>query len=218
MSIRSAFLIVASMLCTSSFAMAGTVNPERPVQVAKLYDQEPLITLTKEPVLNINESYRYYDVKGTSTDEVRKQMRKNGTKWNDGHVYAALTTWNIKYNYGITKRNGAYVVSSVETNIDIKFDLPRWKPGSTPPAHMASQWDNYSERLIEHENGHRDLAVNAAAEVNKVLSTLGSFSSKQELQQEADRRVKAALDQHKKTQVAYDDHTSHGITQGAVLN
>lgn len=216
MTIRAALLAAFSLLCSSSLLAAGPLERENTIQVAKVQEQDLNRAIKGEPRLIISEDYTYYDVNGSSASEVRRQMRANGTKWNDGQVYAALTTWDISYNYGIASENGSYRVDDIRTTIDIHYTLPRWKPGTTPPENLA--WQSYSEKLLEHEVGHGDLAVEGAAAVNKALAGLGSFASKDELRREAERAVQAALKQLKQVQVAYDDHTRHGETQGAVLN
>jgi len=167
--------------------------------------------------LRIDESFEYYDIEGSNISELKQQMRQRGTKWNDGKVYAALTTWDIRYNYEITEKAGIYSVKSVATDISVGFHLPNRIAVAATPELLAGQWDKYMQNLIEHEYGHKDISVKAAAEINQTLASLESFSSKEKLDNEAKRLVAAKFKRLKELHIAYDEETRHGIKQGAIL-
>lgn len=166
--------------------------------------------------LNVKERYQYYDIDGNSVDDLRKQMRNNGTRWNDGKIYAALTTWDIRYNYDIQTEDGKCAVKSVKTDVDIVYHLPR-RITNNAEDELARTWDNYYERLKEHEYGHKELAVKAAGEINETLASLDRYSSRAELEREVKKAIQAKLSKLNQLQVEYDEHTNHGATQGAIL-
>jgi predicted secreted Zn-dependent protease len=166
--------------------------------------------------LKVKEKYRYYDVDGTDVIQLRKQMKQNGTKWNDGKVYAAVTSWDIRYSYDVSWEEGNCSVKSVRTDVEIVYQLPR-RISLSPDPQLTALWDDYLVRLKEHEFGHKDLAVKTAGEINQILAALEGFSSRKELDREVDRRTEEKFRALKKQQVAYDDETHHGETQGAVL-
>ena len=165
--------------------------------------------------LKVKEKYQYYEIDGMDVGQLRKQMKQNGTKWDDGKIYAALTSWDIRYTYDVFYENGKCSVKAVKTSVDILYQLPR-KISTTDPQ-LTLLWDDYVGRLKEHEFGHKDIAVKAAAEINQVLASLEGFSSRSELDNEARRRADEKLRQLKDNQVHYDHETRHGETQGAIL-
>lgn len=165
--------------------------------------------------LNVKEKYSYYDVDGTSLPELRRQMQNGGTKWNDGRIYSALTSWDINYSYDVACVNGRYSVKSVTTKVDIVYHLPRMRACTDPQ--LASLWSKYLERLQLHEFGHKDLAIRAASEVNEIFAALPSYGSEEELTLEVMRRTTDKFKELKEIQVEYDHETRHGETQGAVL-
>lgn len=167
--------------------------------------------------LSINESFEYYDIEGSNISELKQQMRQGGTKWNDGKVYAGLTTWDIRYNYETTEKAGIYSVKSVATDIAVVFHLPNRIADVAAPELLAGQWDRYMQNLLEHEYGHKDISVKAAAEIIQTLASLENFSSKEKLDNEAKRLVAAKFKRLKELQIAYDEGTRHGIMQGAIL-
>ena len=73
------------------------------------------------------------------------------------------------------------------------------------------------EHLKRHEFGHKDIAVKAAAQINEILASLGSFSNQSKLKKEAIRRTEEKFRDMKQVQIQYDQDTRHGETQGAVL-
>lgn len=192
------------------------------IQIAKSTDADDTLLKYKTGVasrkLRIDEKYNFYDIKGTSIAELKQQMKLGGVKWNDGKVYAALTTWDIQYDYEIIEKNGSYSIQSVTTDISVVYMLPnRVTAAVDAPDILAGEWGKFMDHLKEHEYGHKDISVKTAAEINEALASMGSASSKADLDKRAKLLVEAKFKQLKKLQIAYDDETQHGITQGAIL-
>lgn len=189
------------------------------IQLAKFVEPSPPLPKLNEaqPDVKVKENFEYYEVDGTTTAELRSQMKRNGTAWDDGKVYAALTTWDVHYHYDITSSNGAYVLSAIKTDVDIVFHLPRLVPSTKTPPQLVLTWNSYVEHLKTHEFGHRDLAVGIGREIYQALSALGSSSSKSELDHEALNLIQAKFKKLKEVQIEYDQETHHGKKQGAIL-
>lgn len=166
--------------------------------------------------LNVKERYEYYEIRGKTLDELRLQMRSNGTKWNDGKVYSGVTSWDIKYFYDIGDDACGYGVKSAKTTVEIVYRLPRLAAEVSDPE-LEAAWNAYMERLQHHEFGHKELAVRTASAINEIFATLPSFGSVDLLSQEISKRTEEKFRQLKETQVLYDDETRHGETQGAIL-
>lgn len=210
-------LVVWSVLLWTAPASAGEVDMSATFKVAKHIDMNPVQEKKAGASLVINEKYEYYDINGTSVAELRNMMKQKGTKWNDGKIYAALTTWDLRPRYGIKSDNGKYSIQSVKTDVAIVYHLPSWTAVTTAPEQMAIQWNTYVDHLKKHESGHKDLAVKAAAEINETLASFSSYNSRSELDKEVSRLVKASLKRLRELQDDYDIETRHGETQGVAL-
>jgi len=211
--------VAVIVLSSSSPLLAGAADASKPyhqnnatIPARKLQQKRAEVSCE----LKVRENYQYYDIAGTSASQLRKQMKENGTKWPDGRVYAAVTSWDIRYSYDISYEGGRCSVKSVKTDVEIVYQLPRSSSPELDPD-LTQLWNDYLVRLKEHEFGHKDLAVKAASEINQVLVSLQGFSSDRELDREAKRRTGEKLQRLKEMQVRYDDETRHGETQGAVL-
>lgn len=205
--------VAAIIMSFSSSLLAGDADAVKEGLQRKQLRNRPEVSCE----LKVREKYQYYEVDGGSAAELRRQMKRSGTKWNDGRTYAAVTSWDIRYRYDISFDEGKCSVKWVKTDVDIVYQLPRRIALKADPE-LSLLWEDYMLRLKEHEYGHKDLAVKAAAEINQALSSLENFGSQEELEQEARRRADEKLRQLKEVQVKYDDDTRHGETQGAILD
>ncbi len=166
--------------------------------------------------LKVNEKYQSYDVDGGNPDQLRRQMRQHGTKWDDGATYAAETNWDIRYGYEVAYEDGRCYLKSVKTDVDIIYHLPR-RAASSAHSELTVLWEDFMRHLKRHEFGHKDIAVKTAAEINEMLGSLGSFSDENQLAREVSRRTEERFQRMKEAQIAYDHDTRHGESQGAVL-
>ena len=76
------------------------------------------------------------------------------------------------------------------------------------------QWKIYQTNLIRHEQGHVNIAVQAAHAIDKYIGTYGA-SSVEHMRANIDRNTKLILEKYRKYDTSYDKRTRHGMTQGA---
>lgn len=136
---------------------------------------------------------------------------------NDGKRYDSVTTWNVKWHYGYDRGPQTCSAESFKTSIDITFRFPKWVRDDGASQSLVDKWDCYMKNLVMHENGHRDMAVEAAEELARAVAAMPPASSCSEL----DRRVRALhkerMQKLNADEKKYDADTNHGHTQGAVF-
>lgn len=165
----------------------------------------------------VKETLEYYEIKGNSEAELQDQLRANGVRWQDGKIYDSLTTWEVDWKYGHASSPDACVADAVQTSVAIRIRYPRWVRDAQAPPALVEKWDRYLESLVEHESGHRDMAVEAAADLARAISTVQPSRHCAELDQTVARLCTARMKQLKQDAEEYDASTDHGGLQGAVL-
>ncbi len=165
----------------------------------------------------VTEKYEYYEISGDCEKELRSQMRQNGCKWNDGKIYDSLTSWQWTWNYGYDRTPQGCRAVAFKVNIEVVFRFPKWLRNGDAPQPLVDKWDDYMKNLIMHENGHRDIAVEAATELSNTVAALPPAPNCAEL----DRKVRALsrerMEKLNTEEMRYDEATNHGFTQGAIF-
>lgn len=212
-------ICVASLLAAPIVGAEG--GPKEAVQLSMFVEQPTAAPRHHEAAAQLKaklkENLDYYDIDGTTASELRAQMKHNGTKWNDGKVYAALTTWDIRYHYDVKAVDGRFVPDNVSTSVDVDIHMPRLAASARTAGPLLAAWKSYETNLKTHEMGHRNIAVAIGEELNERLAALPSCDSKAELDRKAHALVREVFGKLQKEQLAYDDATHHGKLQGAVL-
>lgn len=158
----------------------------------------------------------YYRVTGSTPEEIHhsKEAARPGT---NRMKFDAITEWNIAWTYRYSLRGDQVAVDSVDTKTTVVVTLPRWTPpADTDPATIKS-WQSYVRGLALHEQGHLTIARQATAEMQRQLTALPASPSVRDLQTAMDRTGNRVVDQFRLKEKEYDQATSHGATQGAVL-
>jgi predicted secreted Zn-dependent protease len=163
----------------------------------------------------ISESFDYYDIAGMSESELRRQMDVNGNLWNDGKRYAGMTFWNVRWMTYPRMNKDLCSVDKIDAFVDVKFRMPRWSNNSTAPANVQNWWTWYYDGLLKHENGHRDLGVEAARELQRKIAEVQPHKTCKELYETANKVGNKVLEKYKQLERDYDARTKHGLDQEA---
>jgi predicted secreted Zn-dependent protease len=168
-----------------------------------------------EPEVHVD--HEYYEIRGETAEQLRQAMNAQGTMWKNGKTYDAFTSWNVSWSFDRrTGRNGCYL-DSVRTVVKVTHRFPRWKDRLFAPLDLQEKWNGYMKALRKHENGHKDIALGAAREIESSLINLDPSPNCEEIRVRANELAREILRKYEEQEAEYDVTTRFGETQGAVF-
>ena len=211
--IMKAILIVLTLM---SFALTAFAA-EKTIAVAVLgKDTASRIKRSSLPPA-VTEKYEYYEIRGNSETELRCQMTKNGCTWVDGKKYDSVTSWYWKWDFGSDTAARDCSADSVRVTLEVTFRFPKWVTPGDAPRPLVDRWDRYMKNLIKHEEGHRDLAMEATAEFARAVAGLPPAATCADLDREVRALSRTRMARLNADENEYDATTDHGATQGALF-
>ncbi len=160
----------------------------------------------------IEPQYRFYDVHGSSPEEVRASMVERGPKDVGGKARFAYTDWHISWRWRRTP-TGNVDPNAITLECTAEVLLPRWKPTSTASVDFIRAWHRYVEHVREHELKHVEHVSARAPEIiarlRRVSDERGAVSTTY-----ANTLVNQIVNRIKALDRAYDRATNHGRTEG----
>ena len=168
-----------------------------------------------EPEVHVD--HEYYEIRGETAEQLRQAMNAQGTVWENGKSYDAFTSWNVTWTFERrTGKEGCYV-DSVKTVVRVIHRFPKWKDRFFASNDLQEKWGTYMKALKEHEDGHKDIAVGAAREIEWALAGLDASPNCEEIRIRANALARGILRKYEEQESAYDALTRFGETQGAVF-
>jgi len=164
----------------------------------------------------LTERHADYTVTGRSAAEVRGQMDRLGPRSEDGKIYDANTRTELSWQYNYqTSLDGCRIASTV-IGLSVVYVMPRWADYDGAPREVRDSWDRYYGRLTAHEQGHRDVGVQVATDLERdLLDMRRRFCD--ELGKDAEEMARGSLKTLKDRNREFDARTRHGADEGAVF-
>ena len=150
---------------------------------------------------------------GDSLAELNESMKKRRP-----FEHNAYTQWHINWNYDFLISESGWRLKTFDTRVQIRYTLPQWDQRGRPPQEMVDEWERFMEAVTIHENGHAEIGLKAAAEMQRVISfTTWHAKTRNELKEQIDKKCSKILSKYRELEIKYDKDTDHGKTQGARL-
>ncbi len=133
------------------------------------------------------------------------------------HGGHSLTRWSVRWRSFWRADNGLCRMQRVSTEVDIEHTLPDAVRLPRRSA-LRQRYTDYLAALRAHEQGHADLAVQAAREIEQALMAVPPHPDCDGLSAAANRRGNAIIDQTRARERAYDEATGRGRATAASLD
>lgn len=213
LSSRRASLILIACLALVSVSCIALVTPNRHKQTKRANSgfKKPIIMDTVREDIRVE----YYDIRGTTAEELNQQMSEMGPGDSDGNWFAK-TNWAIDWDYPIPKGDSC---EPVQVIIWIQYILPRWIDKNEAPAELQARWDVYELQLKKHEEHHKDIVVKYGQQFITEIKKIDDYNSCKELEERigAIHAQGIIINACTQEQVQYDQDTNHGVTEGVIL-
>ena len=176
----------------------------------------PLSFSVNDPGIKKNLGDHYYSIYAYTAEDLKNQVRSCGPK-QDGSSYAGMATsmfsWIFRYQYTPT---GACQITDVGVGINVDIYYPNWEIiGDVQPG-LPEKWQAYMNALTTHEHGHKQRHYDTADRIFNSANGLTAATC-----EEAGNVVGAIVDniiaENRADNIAYDEETGHGATQGAIM-
>ena len=119
------------------------------------------------------ESVNYYDVTGATAREVRASLNREGPiSGNDGKRYDAVCRWNVSWKFQYRRGNGSCGIEPASTEVKITITFPRLKTDETTSASLVKAFASFAEKLMLHEKGHAQNAIDTARKIEAGILAL----------------------------------------------
>ncbi len=158
----------------------------------------------------------YYSVSGATLGEIQQSLSRN-RPWKDRSALDGLTEWRIQWRFQVTSSPGECRLSSFTTATTITMTLPRWLRPTNAALEVATNWGRYIVALGQHEAGHAQIGLAAAAEQQRRVPALAPDGNCEALKQRINELAQRIVDDHGRRDREYDEQTEHGVKQGATL-
>ena len=170
---------------------------------------QPAPAQARDPFAGIpNLSFRYYEVRGTNSEQINASIRERGPHSDDGGG-AGSTDYRIGYSWGEKRIGSRCQVINAAVTFAAIIDLPRLADEEKQSEPVRLGWRRLMATLRAHEAGHAWIAYNHADEVRAAVARAPCGKEK--------ARAKVALDRIYRLQVEYDRRTGHGLAQGDIV-
>lgn len=162
-----------------------------------------------------NTKINCYELKGSSIEELKRELFGIGPVDVHGIKRFALFSWTVKWNWP-NKKDGKPDFSRAYVRGEYALKLPCVVPSEKLPPNERHPWSVFYTSLVAHEVGHYILVeqrmhgikskIEEAAKANPNLSN-----------SDANDIAQQALEEIRKIDRKYDQETGNGKTQGVVL-
>ena len=171
-----------------------------------------------DPALEIDERLEYYDIHATTRRGIKDGLRRALRAEDGADGSQARTRQTLTSRYELEPLATGCRLKGLEVKLDSVVRLPRWiSPEEEPPAKLVAAWNDLLAALTVHEDGHRQLGLEAAHELVAKLRDIDEKQDCQLLDREARRALFQVTLQHSIRDRAYERRTRNGAAQGVKL-
>lgn len=160
------------------------------------------------------ERNEYYDVAGSSDNELRAAINTRRPKDSDGVQHDAVTNWDVRWTYRSATGAQGCTLTSLSTRLEVVTIMPRWSTRQAGTM-LEQRWNAFVAALERHETEHLQISLRAAQRIHERLSSLDAARTCPLLEESINSTGQALLDQFRAEDKEYDRRTQHGASQGA---
>lgn len=164
---------------------------------------------TTNPGYKEDIDYINFPVYGYTPNDLHNQVNACGPKVN-GEAFGGITSWNINWQVDYDVKATTCGLKNETVGIKIDIIIPKWQESDGVTAAAISYWQEYINRLTNHENAHKDMDIAAAQNLYNQLISLSDATTCDEAYGNANALASQVLSDLNAENENFDNSTNHG--------
>ena len=166
----------------------------------------------------IHDTVQYHDITGNTEAELLAALRRVSYADPSGDRFAAANTrWRLRWNLSVQpSKNGCRLLAAT-AELDVEMNLPRWNAPEDARPDLVKRWDRFAAAVRKHEDGHRDIAIDAVHDVADRLQNVTTGRDCASLRKSLGRVAESTVREYREKEDSYDVTTMHGRAQGVAF-
>ncbi|MBZ0161165.1 MAG: DUF922 domain-containing protein [Notoacmeibacter sp.] len=157
------------------------------------------------PAAEMAKRYSYFSVRGTTLEEIEKELDRRGPKVKStGSRHPGATEMEFRTRLKYRDKGDICEIASAEVALDVRMILPRWRRSARASRETAIIWDTLASDIKRHEESHVVIARNHAMELEMALKKLKSRRGCDDLQNRVAAETDRILSRHDAAQERFD--------------
>lgn len=165
----------------------------------------------------VSTKYANYQISGNNINEIQTDLLTKGFKHKSGNIFTAETSAKFAWKYNFTKSQNGCSIKSVDVEVEIIYSLPQLVNYEDLKQDNKTEWGRYANSTYTHEQGHAKISIETAKEIEWEARNIIPKDGCGEMARAANKLISNVLKRHEYKNLAYDNETGHGTTQGAVF-
>lgn len=192
--------LFAAALPAGAFAQAGPTVPT---------------TTQSASSVTLNQTLQTYEVSGDTADAVRADMSRKRPTSRSGERFDASAEWKVTWRAEYTTLGAGCRVRKSSVTVNVTVTAPSL--AASAPGDVRLRFDRYYANLMVHENDHVENGVEVGREIASGLVLLPPEATCDALDEVIQIFANAAVAKGNARDLAIDQTTRYGATQGAVF-
>ncbi|OXT02414.1 hypothetical protein B7H23_05815 [Notoacmeibacter marinus] len=152
-----------------------------------------------------NVSTSYYDISGTSSKELDREINRKGPTTHQGKAIATAAISMKPLAFDLDRRGGRCSIRRVKFGIDANITLPRWREEAlTKDKNLRRNWKGFAAYARAHEEAHVEIAKAFVRLLEKELLAIPPQPTCEALKTRSRRITKRLGRLHEEAQNAFD--------------
>lgn len=142
-------------------------------------------------------------VTGRTFAEVGRSLTTMGPSVRNRPAVGAHSS-DMRWRFSSSDHEGDCRIYDVRVEIESTIVLPRWTRPAGVDDELVEAWEVYQQGVRDHEEEHRELAIEAALQVQRALRSLRAPACTEELAARANRLGHEIVEDYRDRNLAFD--------------
>lgn len=165
----------------------------------------------------VQQNVEYYLIRPENAESIKVELRAKSPIKKDNKVFHGRTTWQVVPMFKWQSFAGKCGIVAINVSLQTEYLMPALDSMFDIEPSVKQVFDVYYAGLLKHEQGHHQLGLAAAIEIERFLKTYRPVESCKVLERDVTLQIQALIHHFQMKNDEYDQQTGYGRSQGAVI-